>query len=76
MVKQNVAKLAFRFVLITGIVSFFADMTYEGAPRSMPDLMEYPWSPLHEFPLENGLLSCYSISKDSVFRCRYSIHYD
>ena len=34
MVKQNVAKLAFRFVLITGIVSFFADMTYEGA-RSM-----------------------------------------
>jgi MFS family permease len=31
MVKQNVAKLAFRFVLIIGIVNFFADMTYEGA---------------------------------------------
>ncbi len=29
--KQNVAKLAFRFVLIIGIVNFFADMTYEGA---------------------------------------------
>ena len=28
---QNVAKLAFRFVLIIGIVNFFADMTYEGA---------------------------------------------
>jgi predicted MFS family arabinose efflux permease len=27
----NVAKLAFRFVLIIGIVNFFADMTYEGA---------------------------------------------
>ena len=27
---QNVAKLAFRFVLIVGIVNFFADMTYEG----------------------------------------------
>src|SRR5882762_3250776 len=31
MAKQNVAKLAFRFVLIIGIVNFFADMTYEGA---------------------------------------------
>jgi predicted MFS family arabinose efflux permease len=31
MAKQNVAKLAFRFVLIIGIVDFFADMTYEGA---------------------------------------------
>lgn len=30
-VGQNVAKLAFRFVLIIGIVNFFADMTYEGA---------------------------------------------
>jgi MFS family permease len=29
--KGNVAKLAFRFVLIIGIVNFFADMTYEGA---------------------------------------------
>ena len=28
---QSVAKLAFRFVLIIGIVNFFADMTYEGA---------------------------------------------
>jgi MFS family permease len=28
---QNVAKLALRFVLIVGIVNFFADMTYEGA---------------------------------------------
>ena len=28
--KQNVAKLAFRFVLIIGIVNLFADMTYEG----------------------------------------------
>jgi predicted MFS family arabinose efflux permease len=28
---QNIAKLAFRFVLIIGIVNFFADMTYEGA---------------------------------------------
>jgi predicted MFS family arabinose efflux permease len=27
----NIAKLAFRFVLIIGIVNFFADMTYEGA---------------------------------------------
>src|SRR5215469_12283625 len=26
----NVAKLAFRFVLLIGIVNFFADMTYEG----------------------------------------------
>jgi MFS family permease len=31
MAKQNVANLAFRFVLIIGIVNFFADMTYEGA---------------------------------------------
>src|SRR5258708_25696402 len=31
MAKQNVAKLAFRFVLIIGIVNFFADLTYEGA---------------------------------------------
>jgi hypothetical protein len=29
--KGNVAKLAFRFVLIIGCVNFFADMTYEGA---------------------------------------------
>jgi MFS family permease len=29
--RQNLAKLAFRFVLIIGIVNFFADMTYEGA---------------------------------------------
>ena len=28
---RNLAKLAFRFVLIFGIVNFFADMTYEGA---------------------------------------------
>ena len=28
---SNVAKLALRFVLIIGIVNFFADMTYEGA---------------------------------------------
>jgi len=28
---QDVAKLALRFVLIVGIVNFFADMTYEGA---------------------------------------------
>ena len=31
MQKQELAKLAFRFVLIIGIVNFFADMTYEGA---------------------------------------------
>ena len=31
MAKQNAAKVAFRFVLIVGIVNFFADMTYEGA---------------------------------------------
>ena len=31
MARQNVAKLAFRFVLIIGIVNFFADMTYEAA---------------------------------------------
>jgi hypothetical protein len=31
MAKRNVAKLAFRFVLIIGIVNFFADMTYEGS---------------------------------------------
>ncbi len=30
MAKDNVAKLAFRFVLVIGIVNFFADMTYEG----------------------------------------------
>ena len=30
-VKTAVATLAFRFVLIVGIVNFFADMTYEGA---------------------------------------------
>ena len=29
--KGNVAKVAFQFVLIIGIVNFFADMTYEGA---------------------------------------------
>src|ERR1700694_4600409 len=28
---RNLAKVAFRFVLIIGIVNFFADMTYEGA---------------------------------------------
>jgi MFS family permease len=28
---QNIARLALRFVLIVGIVNFFADMTYEGA---------------------------------------------
>lgn len=28
---RYIAKLAFRFVLIVGIVNFFADMTYEGA---------------------------------------------
>jgi len=28
---KNAAKLAFRFVLIIGIVNFFADLTYEGA---------------------------------------------
>ena len=28
---SNIARLAFRFVLIIGIVNFFADMTYEGA---------------------------------------------
>ncbi len=31
MAKQNVKKLAFRFVLIIGIVNLFADMTYEGS---------------------------------------------
>lgn len=29
--KQDLARLAFRFVLILGAVNFFADMTYEGA---------------------------------------------
>ena len=29
--KQGAASLAFRFVLIIGIVNLFADMTYEGA---------------------------------------------
>jgi len=29
--KNDLTKLAFRFVLIIGIVNFFADMTYEGA---------------------------------------------
>jgi MFS family permease len=29
--RHSVAQLAFRFVLIIGIVNFFADMTYEGA---------------------------------------------
>ena len=31
MTNRNVASLAFRFVLIAGIVNLFADMTYEGA---------------------------------------------
>src|ERR1700691_4027668 len=31
MAKQNAAKLALRFVLIIGIVNFFADITYERA---------------------------------------------
>lgn len=31
MTRTNVAKLALRFVLVIGIVNFFADMTYEGA---------------------------------------------
>lgn len=31
MAKQDLARLAFRFVLILGAVNFFADMTYEGA---------------------------------------------
>jgi hypothetical protein len=40
MAKQNVARLAFRFVLIIGIVNFFADMTYEGArKRCRTDLL-------------------------------------
>jgi predicted MFS family arabinose efflux permease len=30
MVKRDVGKLAFRFVLIIGVVNLFADMTYEG----------------------------------------------
>jgi len=30
MARENPAKLAFRFVLVIGIVNFFADMTYEG----------------------------------------------
>ena len=29
--KKNIAKLAFRFVLLVGAVNLFADMTYEGA---------------------------------------------
>ena len=29
--KESLAKIAFRFVLIIGIVNFFADVTYEGA---------------------------------------------
>jgi hypothetical protein len=28
---QNIASLAFRFVLMIGVVNFFADLTYEGA---------------------------------------------
>src|SRR5579864_7984482 len=31
MATRNVARLALRFVLIIGVVNFFADMTYEGA---------------------------------------------
>ncbi|HUK30247.1 MAG TPA: MFS transporter [Candidatus Acidoferrum sp.] len=31
MAKEDVAKLALRFVLLFGVVNFFADMTYEGA---------------------------------------------
>lgn len=31
MAGQSIAKLALRFVLIIGVVNFFADMTYEGA---------------------------------------------
>ena len=31
MTQQDARKLAFRFVLMIGIVNFFADMTYEGA---------------------------------------------
>ena len=29
--KKNIAKLAFRFVFLVGVVNLFADMTYEGA---------------------------------------------
>ena len=39
MARQNVAKLAFRFVLIIGIVNFFADMTYKGAPSIVGPLL-------------------------------------
>ena len=39
MAKQNVAKLAFRFVLTIGIVNFFAHMTYEGAPSIVGPLL-------------------------------------
>ena len=39
MARQDVAKLAFRFVLIIGIVNFFADMTYEGAPSIVGPLL-------------------------------------
>jgi len=36
-VSRNVARLAFRFVLIIGVVNFFADMTYEGARAALLD---------------------------------------
>jgi hypothetical protein len=33
--KKNIAQLAFRFVLIIGIVNLFADFTYEGGAASL-----------------------------------------
>ncbi|HVI08824.1 MAG TPA: MFS transporter [Candidatus Binatia bacterium] len=37
----NIARLAFRFVLIFGIVNFFADMTYEGARSIVGPFLGY-----------------------------------
>ena len=44
---SQVTKLAFKFVLIIGIVNLFADMTYEGA-RSITDGYCKPLSPVSD----------------------------
>jgi predicted MFS family arabinose efflux permease len=40
-VRADVAKLAFRFVLVIGFVNFFADMTYEGARSIIGPFLGY-----------------------------------
>ncbi len=44
MAKENVARLAFRFVLVIGIVNFFADMTYQGARSVVGPFLGSLWA--------------------------------